>query len=81
MERLNIDLVSIADEPMMFVNIRKALVCGFFMQVAHREGYPGVYITVKDYQVCCFYEDNSKCAVDSVSSCGSRLLIYTPPLE
>lgn len=33
------------------VNIRKALVAGYFMQVAHRE-QNGHYLTVKDNQVC-----------------------------
>lgn len=32
------------------VNIRKALLAGYFMQVAHREG-AGHYLTVKDNQV------------------------------
>ncbi|KAI0252844.1 hypothetical protein BJV78DRAFT_1199359 [Lactifluus subvellereus] len=31
------------------MNIRKALVCGFFMQVARKEGEKG-YLTVKDNQ-------------------------------
>lgn len=31
-------------------NIRKALTCGFFMQVAHREGDKNSYATVKDKQ-------------------------------
>lgn len=34
-----------------YVNIRKALVEGFFMQIAHRETSGG-YLTVKDNQVC-----------------------------
>ncbi|KXN81059.1 putative pre-mRNA-splicing factor ATP-dependent RNA helicase prp43 [Leucoagaricus sp. SymC.cos] len=50
MERLDIDSVSLMDETKLFVNIRKALVCGFFMQVAHREGDKGSYTTVKDNQ-------------------------------
>jgi pre-mRNA-splicing factor ATP-dependent RNA helicase DHX15/PRP43 len=33
------------------MNIRKALVRGFFMQVAHKEGEKGGYLTVKDNQV------------------------------
>jgi pre-mRNA-splicing factor ATP-dependent RNA helicase DHX15/PRP43 len=51
MERYEIKLVSTADERKLFVGIRKALVCGFFMQVAHREGEKSGYITVKDNQV------------------------------
>ena len=33
------------------INIKRALCCGFFMQVAHREGFAGEYLTVKDSQV------------------------------
>jgi len=33
-----------------YINIRKALVAGFFMQVAHREAN-GDYLTIKDNQV------------------------------
>jgi hypothetical protein len=33
--------------------VRMALVCGFFMQVAHKEGDKGNYLTVKDNQVRC----------------------------
>ncbi|XP_006457104.1 hypothetical protein AGABI2DRAFT_122974 [Agaricus bisporus var. bisporus H97] len=50
MERLSIDLVTTNDEVKLFTNIRKALVCGFFMQVAHKEGEKGVYLIVKDNQ-------------------------------
>jgi pre-mRNA-splicing factor ATP-dependent RNA helicase DHX15/PRP43 len=38
------------DQTRRFVNIRKALVCGYFMQVAHKEGAKGSYVTVKDHQ-------------------------------
>ena len=51
MERFDIDLKSLSDEKKMYTNIRKALVCGFFMQVAHKEGEKGNYLTVKDNQV------------------------------
>ena len=53
MERLEIDVVtkSYDDQTRHYVNIRKALVCGFFMQVAHKEGEKGSYVTVKDNQV------------------------------
>lgn len=37
-----------------YINIRKALVEGFFMQVAHLER-SGHYLTVKDHQVCEIY--------------------------
>ncbi|KAI9457332.1 P-loop containing nucleoside triphosphate hydrolase protein [Lactarius psammicola] len=51
MERLEIDLVtkSYNDQTRRYVNIRKALVCGFFMQVAHKERV-GSYVTIKDNQ-------------------------------
>jgi pre-mRNA-splicing factor ATP-dependent RNA helicase DHX15/PRP43 len=51
MERYDIETVTIADEKQPFSNIRQALVCGFFMQVAHKEGEKGNYLTVKDNQV------------------------------
>ncbi|KAI9059378.1 P-loop containing nucleoside triphosphate hydrolase protein [Trametes sanguinea] len=51
MERYEIDLVTTDDERKLFLNIRKALVCGFFMQVAHKEGEKNAYLTVKDNQV------------------------------
>ena len=60
MERLAIDMERLGIDPAAgshkaqtqhYVNIRKALVCGFFMQVAHKEGEKGSYITVKDNQV------------------------------
>jgi pre-mRNA-splicing factor ATP-dependent RNA helicase DHX15/PRP43 len=36
------------------MHVRQALVCGFFMQVAHKEGEKGNYLTVKDNQACLF---------------------------
>lgn len=51
MERFDLDLISITDEKKMYNNIRQALVCGFFMQVAHKEGEKGSYLTIKDNQV------------------------------
>lgn len=51
MERFEIPLVSLKDPRKLHVNIRKALVNGFFMQVAYREGDKGSYVTVKDNQV------------------------------
>ena len=53
MERLEIDIVtkSYKDQTQHHTNIRKALVCGYFMQVAHKEGGNGAYCTVKDNQV------------------------------
>jgi pre-mRNA-splicing factor ATP-dependent RNA helicase DHX15/PRP43 len=52
MERFEIDLVSTEDMRKFYVNIRQALVCGYFMQVAHKEGEKGSYLTVLDNQVC-----------------------------
>jgi pre-mRNA-splicing factor ATP-dependent RNA helicase DHX15/PRP43 len=51
MERFEVDLVSLSDEAKLYVKIRQALVCGFFMQIAHKEGEKGNYLTVKDHQV------------------------------
>lgn len=49
MQRLNISLNSTPfDSRDYYVNIRKSLVSGFFMQVAHFE--KGLYLTVKDHQ-------------------------------
>ncbi len=48
-------LVSTAwEDKQYWVNIRKALTCGFFMQVAHKEGDKGAYNTIKDNQVSSF---------------------------
>ena len=52
MERFEIDLVSTEDMRKFYINIRQALVCGYFMQVAHKEGEKGAYLTVMDNQVC-----------------------------
>ena len=51
MERYEIELVTNTDERKFYENVRKALVCGYFMQVAHKEGEKGSYLTVKDNQV------------------------------
>jgi pre-mRNA-splicing factor ATP-dependent RNA helicase DHX15/PRP43 len=53
MERFDIDLLtkSYPDPTRHYVDIRRALVCGYFMQVAHKEGEKGSYLTVKDNQV------------------------------
>jgi pre-mRNA-splicing factor ATP-dependent RNA helicase DHX15/PRP43 len=52
MERFEIDLLSLSDSEKLYKAVRQALVCGFFMQVAHKEGEKGNYVTVKDHQVC-----------------------------
>lgn len=53
MERLRINPVtgSYNAQTQHYVNVRKALVCGYFMQVAHKDGEKGSYTTVKDNQV------------------------------
>lgn len=52
MERYEIELISISDKKKLNIAVRKALVCGFFMQIAHKEGSgKGEYLTVKDNQV------------------------------
>jgi pre-mRNA-splicing factor ATP-dependent RNA helicase DHX15/PRP43 len=54
MERFEFELVTLEDPRKLCENVRIALVCGFFMQVAHQEGEKGNYRTVKDNQVCFF---------------------------
>lgn len=51
MERFEITLVSTQDQRTFWINIQKALVCGYFSQIAHKEGEKGSYTTVKDNQV------------------------------
>lgn len=52
MERFDLELCSTAwEDKNYWNNIRQALTCGFFMQVAHKEGEKGSYLTVKDNQV------------------------------
>ena len=51
MERFKVELVSMQDEKKLWQSVRQVLVCGFFMQVAHKEGDKGNYLTVKDNQV------------------------------
>ncbi|KAF8485644.1 P-loop containing nucleoside triphosphate hydrolase protein [Gautieria morchelliformis] len=51
MEHFDIELVSTQDQRTFYTNIQKALVCGFFMQVAHKEAGKRSYTTVKDNQV------------------------------
>ncbi|KAF8603255.1 P-loop containing nucleoside triphosphate hydrolase protein [Ceratobasidium sp. AG-I] len=50
MERFDLDLVGTQDQRKLHISIRQTLVCGFFMQVAHR-GEKNTYVTVKDNQV------------------------------
>lgn len=51
MEREEIELMSTPfEDKSYYTNIRRALVAGFFMQVAKREGNSKTYVTVKDNQ-------------------------------
>ncbi|KAI0000128.1 pre-mRNA-splicing factor ATP-dependent RNA helicase PRP43 [Russula compacta] len=66
MERLDIDLVSKSykNQTQHHTDIRKALVCGYFMQVARKEGEKGSYLTVKDNQVVSLHPS---CGLDTQS--------------
>lgn len=48
MVRFDVDLVSVGEGPKLYQRVREALVCGFFMQVAHKE--EKTYVTIKDNQ-------------------------------
>ncbi|KAK0564775.1 DEAH-box ATP-dependent RNA helicase prp43 [Tilletia horrida] len=51
LERLDVDLVSTSfEDRRYYTNIQRAITCGFFMQVAHKEGAKGAYVTIKDNQ-------------------------------
>ena len=52
MERFDIDIIS-SDQEKLSVNIRQALVCGFFMQAAHKERIN--YCNVEDGQVNSYF--------------------------
>ncbi|KAJ7285946.1 P-loop containing nucleoside triphosphate hydrolase protein [Mycena rebaudengoi] len=62
MERFEVELVSLNDQNKLYQNVRQALVCGFFMQVAHKEGEKGNYLTVKDNQVVALHPS---CGMDT----------------
>ncbi|KAI0075013.1 P-loop containing nucleoside triphosphate hydrolase protein [Panus rudis PR-1116 ss-1] len=62
MEKFEVDLISTQDERKLYENVRKALVCGYFMQVAHKEGEKNMYLTVKDNQVVALHPS---CGLDS----------------
>ncbi|KAF5350916.1 hypothetical protein D9758_010496 [Tetrapyrgos nigripes] len=62
MERSEIELLSIADQKKLYLGIRQVLVCGFFMQIAHKEGEKGNYLTVKDNQVVALHPS---CGLDT----------------
>jgi pre-mRNA-splicing factor ATP-dependent RNA helicase DHX15/PRP43 len=54
MVRFEVEIISLQDQKKKFLAIRQALCCGFFMQVAHKEGNRGNYVTVRDNQACYF---------------------------
>jgi pre-mRNA-splicing factor ATP-dependent RNA helicase DHX15/PRP43 len=53
MERLeiNVETESHKDQTMNFMDIRRTLVCGYFMQVAQKNPMGDSYLTIKDSQV------------------------------
>jgi len=61
MERFNVKFVSCPDERKLHRSIRKALVCGFFMQVARKEREEGPYLTMKEDQVVALHRS---CGLD-----------------
>ncbi|KAG8699070.1 DEAH-box ATP-dependent RNA helicase prp43 [Ceratobasidium sp. 423] len=61
MERFDLDLVGLSDQRKLYLQVRQALVCGFFMQVAHK-GEKNQYVTVKDHQVVGLHPS---CGLDS----------------
>ncbi|KAG6811256.1 DEAH-box ATP-dependent RNA helicase prp43 [Tricholoma furcatifolium] len=62
MQKFDVELVSLTDERKLYANIRQALVCGFFMQIAHKEGEKGNYLTVKDNQMVALHPS---CGLDN----------------
>ena len=53
MERFDLPLITKVYNDMseQYKKVRQALCLGYFMQVAHKEGEKGNYLTVKDNQV------------------------------
>ncbi|KAG1820711.1 hypothetical protein EV424DRAFT_880936 [Suillus variegatus] len=51
MGRFEVDIVSVQDQIGMSLAIKKALCCGFFMQVAHKVGGKRNYMTVNNQPV------------------------------
>lgn len=62
MERNDLDLLSLNDERKLHDAIKQTLVCGLFMQVAHKQGENGSYITAKDDQ---FVMLHPSCGLDT----------------
>ena len=48
---INLETKSYKDQTRRYMDIQRALVCGYFMQVAHKDGPGSSYLTVKDNQV------------------------------
>jgi len=48
MIRFDVDLVTVGEGSGLYQRVREALICGFFMQVAHKE--EKIYVTIKDNQ-------------------------------
>lgn len=59
MIRFEVDLISV-EGPKLYQLVREALVCGFFMQVAHKEEKS--YVTIKDNQQVALHPS---CGLDS----------------
>lgn len=73
MKRFNLPLVSTEfTSKEYYINIRKALVAGFFMQVAHLEKN-GHYLTIKDNQVIFFIK--KKLILLLLGSCFTSFLL------
>jgi pre-mRNA-splicing factor ATP-dependent RNA helicase DHX15/PRP43 len=53
MERFGIDVVtkSYKDQTRHYINIQRALVCGYFSQVAQKSSQGSSYLTIRDNQV------------------------------
>lgn len=73
------DLISTSfEDKSYYENIQRALTCGFFMQVAHREGEKNGYMTIKDLQVVGLHpstglDNNPEWVIyNGASSCFSR---------
>lgn len=54
MDRYHLALTTTKDPKTLAINVRKALVCGYFTQVAHRIGEKSSYLTVKNNEVGMF---------------------------
>ncbi|KAG2132328.1 hypothetical protein DEU56DRAFT_739608 [Suillus clintonianus] len=62
MEWSDVELVSVQDQKIRFTAIMQALCCGLFMQVVHKEGETGSYMTLKDNQVVALHPS---CGLDT----------------